>query len=36
LAGDRTRAKAAYYDIWVTFPDTVWGQLAGQHLERRG
>lgn len=35
LAGDRTRAKDAYYDIWTTFPNTVWGQLAGQHLERR-
>lgn len=35
LTGNRTAARRAYYDLWVNFPGSVWGQLAGAHLERR-
>ncbi|MBZ0280452.1 MAG: hypothetical protein K8L97_06900 [Anaerolineae bacterium] len=35
LLGDRTNARQAYFDLWVAEPDTIWGQLAAAHLERR-
>ncbi len=35
LLGDRTNARTAYYALWSEFPSTVWGQLAGMHLELR-
>lgn len=35
LLGDRTHARQAYFDLWVAAPDTIWGQLAAIHLERR-
>jgi hypothetical protein len=35
LTGNRTAARRAYYDLWVNTTGTVWGQLAGAHLERR-
>lgn len=36
LIGDRTAARRAYYNLWEFAPATLWGQLAGAHLERRG
>ena len=35
LLGDRANARRAYYDLWLEFPATTWGRLAGAHLERR-
>jgi hypothetical protein len=35
LAADRRRARQAYYTLWSEYPGTIWGQLAGEHLERR-
>lgn len=35
LQRDRAPAKQAYYDLWQAAPDTIWGQLAADHLERR-
>lgn len=35
LLGDRAPAKQAYYDLWLAAPETIWGQLAADHLERR-
>jgi TolA-binding protein len=36
LTGDRQRARLAYFDLWVAYPDSIWGGLAGAHLELRG
>jgi len=36
LLADRTRARDAYYQLWADYTSSVWGQLAGAHLERRG
>lgn len=33
LLGNRNDARQAYYTLWQTAPETVWGQLAGLHLE---
>lgn len=35
LLGDRTNARNAYYELWRDDPASPWGQLAGEHLERR-
>ena len=35
LLGDRANARTAYFDLWSAHPDTLWGQLAAAHLERR-
>lgn len=35
LSGDRPAARQAYYNLWVEFSSSAWGQLAGAHLERR-
>jgi hypothetical protein len=35
LLGDRPAARRAYYELWAEHPATVWGRLAGTHLERR-
>jgi hypothetical protein len=35
LLGDRTNARNAYYELWRDDPGSPWGQLAGEHLERR-
>jgi hypothetical protein len=35
LLGDRTAARRAYYELWRDAADSVWGQLAAAHLERR-
>ncbi len=36
LAANRQPAREAYYALWTDAPNTVWGQLAARHLERRG
>ncbi len=36
LLGNRQRAIQAYYSLWRDHPDTLWGELAALHLERRG
>ncbi len=35
LQGRRSDARNAYYALWLDAPDSVWGQLAGAHLESR-
>ena len=35
FSGDRERARAIYYQIWDTYPDTIWGEIASPHLELR-
>lgn len=35
LLGNRSRARQAYFDLWRSAPESVWGQLAAAHLERR-
>ncbi len=35
LTAAREEARLLYYDIWERHPQTVWGQLAAAHLERR-
>lgn len=35
LLNDRTRARQAHYDLWLGSPQSVWGQLAAEHLEQR-
>lgn len=35
LAANRPEARRAYFDLWSTFPRSLWGQLAAKHLERR-
>lgn len=35
LLGDRTNARRAYFDLWSAEPESIWGQLAAEHLERR-
>lgn len=35
LLGSRADARVTYYDIWSRYPLTLWGQLAGKHLELR-
>jgi hypothetical protein len=35
LIGDRTGARRVYYNLWESSPSTLWGQLAGAHLENR-
>lgn len=34
--GDRGNARSGYYDLWQRFPQSLWGELAARHLERRG
>jgi len=36
LIGDRNGALRGYYNLWQAAPETLWGQLAGAHLEHRG
>ncbi|MDX2076965.1 MAG: hypothetical protein SFZ02_11070 [bacterium] len=33
--GDRPNAINGYYQLWRDFPDSLWGKLAGAHLEPR-
>lgn len=35
LTGAREDARLTYYDAWARYPDTIWGQLAAQHLDVR-
>ena len=35
LTNDRESARVGYYDVWERFPETIWGQLAAEHLEQR-
>ncbi|GAB1421544.1 hypothetical protein MASR2M15_17150 [Anaerolineales bacterium] len=35
LIGDRTMARQLYYQLWQEDPDSIWGDLAAQHLEQR-
>lgn len=35
LTGDRSAARAGYYALWMRTPESLWGQLAAAHLERR-
>jgi hypothetical protein len=35
LLNDRTGARQAHYDLWLGSPQSVWGQLAAEHLEQR-
>ena len=35
LISDRERARTRFYELWADAPDTIWGQLAGDHLEQR-
>ncbi|MBC7814083.1 MAG: hypothetical protein H7175_23215 [Burkholderiales bacterium] len=35
LLGDRVNARTAFFSLWSSQPDNLWGQLAAAHLERR-
>ena len=35
LLSDREVARVTYYQVWDDFPESIWGQLAGKHLELR-
>lgn len=35
LLSNREIARRGYYDVWEAFPESIWGQLAGKHLELR-
>ena len=35
LIGAREDARQTYYAVWLQYPDTIWGNLARQHLELR-
>ena len=35
LAGNRQIARQEYFSLWTQFPQSIWGQLASKHLERR-
>jgi hypothetical protein len=35
LVGRREQARQAYYALWQDAGASVWGQLAGRHLELR-
>ena len=35
LLNDRTRAREAHYNLWLQSPQSIWGQLAAEHLEQR-
>jgi hypothetical protein len=35
LLASRADARTTYFDVWSRFPTTLWGQLAGKHLEVR-
>jgi hypothetical protein len=32
---DRQHAHEAFFELWSDYPHSIWGQLAGAHLERR-
>jgi len=35
VLSNREVARRAYYDVWEEFPESIWGELAGKHLELR-
>lgn len=35
MLSDRQNAREGYYALWVDYPDSTWGMLAGAHLEHR-
>lgn len=35
VIGNRPNAVNGYYQLWVNAPDSLWGRLAGAHLESR-
>jgi hypothetical protein len=35
LLNDRTGARQAHYNLWLQSPQSIWGQLAAEHLEQR-
>lgn len=35
LIGNRDAARQGYYNLWSAAPETIWGQLAADHLELR-
>jgi hypothetical protein len=35
LTASREEARVAYYEVWNRYPDTIWGQLASEHLVLR-
>ncbi len=35
LLGNRQQARTRYFELWTQAAGTVWGQLAGAHLEER-
>ncbi len=35
LLSNREVARRTYYDVWAAFPESIWGELAGKHLELR-
>jgi len=35
LLSNREVARRGYYDVWAEFPESIWGELAGKHLELR-
>jgi hypothetical protein len=35
LLNNRSLALTGYYEVWARHPETVWGQMAALHLERR-
>jgi hypothetical protein len=35
LLGDRTSARVSYFTLWSADPQSIWGQLAAAHLEKR-
>lgn len=35
LTGSREESRTLYYEIWQRYPDSIWGFIASQHLERR-
>ncbi|MFN8375443.1 MAG: hypothetical protein U0694_21525 [Anaerolineae bacterium] len=35
LLFDRNNARQAYFDLWASYPSSIWGQFAAAHLEQR-
>lgn len=35
LLNNREVARRTYYDVWEAYPESIWGELAGKHLELR-
>jgi len=35
LLNNRETARVSYYSVWDDYPESIWGRLAGKHLELR-